>query len=484
LRIWCITGAFLVHLWCDFGVNLVQKQFPLGEVSVEQDDEPTEISMQPKLDEGLTEEKPLSQVATEVTDGSQVVQGSGNETSGGDEEGTPEGVLEESQMTPQVTKSQLSQTAAKDAGIKITAEKIRELQAHMEEILHRSKLLGQSHQFANWSKLLNPDATIKPRKGIGENVDVSSQVELDVVEETVSQKPNRDARYVSELVEREKDKDLCGALKKEILDILADNPMIEQYEVVFLYDHSQISRYHASAIYQRLAAIKNSKDIFLILRSPGGEVEPAYLISKMCNRYKRSKFVVGIPADAKSAATLLSLGADELHMGAMSELGPIDPQINDFPALAFSGALERITKLAHEYPGAATMLSQYLIGSSLDVRALGHYERITESATQYALRLLKSKLTSTDVNIEDVSALAAHFTNHYKDHNFVIDMDEACELFGAVGGDVVKADTDLYKTCHEVHRFIDLFHQVCAVKNINKRLIVIGDSFVLRSMDK
>ncbi|RKS23581.1 serine dehydrogenase proteinase [Pseudomonas sp. WPR_5_2] len=444
-------------------------------------DKPTESSMQPKLDEGLTQQAHLSEVADEVTDGSLVVQGSAHESRG--EEGG-EG-QEEIQITPPAAKSQPSEATPKYEGLRVSEENFRALLAQAEEIVNRAKLgASHAHQHGSWSKPFNLETTVKPRKAIGENADISGQVESDVVEETISQKPNRDAKYVAELVGREKDKDLCGALKKEILDILAENPGIVQYEVVFLYDHSQISRYHASAIYQKLAAIKNKKDIFLILRSPGGEVEPAYLISKMCNRYKLAKFVVGIPADAKSAATLLSLGADELHMGAMSELGPIDPQINDFPALAFSGALERITKLADEYPGAAKMLSQYLIGSSLDVRALGYYERITESAAQYASRLLKSKLTSTDVNIEAVSALAAHFTNHYKDHNFVIDIDEACELFAPLGGDVVKADTELYKTCHEVHRFIDLFHQVCAVKNLDKRLVVIGDSFVLRSTAK
>lgn len=477
----------MVRLWCDFGVNLVQKQFPLDEVSVAKVDKPTESSMRPKLDEGLSQQTNISEVADEATDGSPAMRGSAHESSGEEEGGTPEGVQENIQITPLVMKSQQSETTEKDEEFRVSAQNIRALLSQVEEIANRTKSLAASytHQFGGGSKHFGPEATVKPRKStIGENADISGQVESYVVEETSSQKPNRDARYVAELVDREKNKDLCGALKKEILDILQENPGIAQFEVVFLYDHSQISRYHASAIYQRLAAIKNKKDIFLILRSPGGEVEPAYLISKMCNRYKLAKFVVGIPADAKSAATLLSLGADELHMGAMSELGPIDPQINDFPALAFSGALERITKLAHQYPGAATMLSQYLIGSSLDVRALGHYERITESATQYASRLLKSKLTSTDVDIEAVSALAAHFTNHYKDHNFVIDMDEACELFGALGGDVVKADTELYKTCHEVHRFIDLFHQVCAVKNLDKRLVIIGDSFVLRSVAK
>ncbi len=448
-------------------------------------DKPAESSMQPKLDEGLAQQTELSEGVDEVTDGSPTGQGSAHE-SDSEEDGE---VQEEIQIPPPAAKTQPSEATVKGENLGFSGKNVKELLAQLAQLQEyvnhtKSQANLHAHPHGNWARIFSPEAVVKPKKAISENADISVQVESDVVEETISQKPNRDAKYVADLVEREKSKNLCEALKKEILDILAENPEIAQYEVVFLYDHSQISRYHASAIYQRLAAIKSPKDIFLILRSPGGEVEPAYLISKMCNRYKLAKFVVGIPADAKSAATLLSLGADELHMGAMSELGPIDPQINDFPALAFSGALERITKLAHQYPGAATMLSQYLIGSSLDVRALGHYERITESATQYASRLLKAKITSTDINMDVVSSLAAHFTNHYKDHNFVIDMDEACELFGVLGGDVVKSDTELYKTCHEVHRFIDLFHQVCAVKNLDKRLVVIGDTFVLRSTTK
>lgn len=54
--------------------------------------------------------------------------------------------------------------------------------------------------------------------------------------------------------------------------------------------------------------------------SDGGKIEPAYLISKTCKRLCKNKLVISIPRQAKSAATLISLGADELHMGLLSEL--------------------------------------------------------------------------------------------------------------------------------------------------------------------
>ncbi|MGH9894697.1 MAG: SDH family Clp fold serine proteinase, partial [bacterium] len=64
----------------------------------------------------------------------------------------------------------------------------------------------------------------------------------------------------------------------------------------------------------------------LILHSPGGFPQAA---EQMLN-YLRTQFDyirALVPLQAKSAATMLALGADEIVMGRHSELGPIDPQI-------------------------------------------------------------------------------------------------------------------------------------------------------------
>ncbi|UST80146.1 SDH family Clp fold serine proteinase [Pseudomonas siliginis] len=291
-----------------------------------------------------------------------------------------------------------------------------------------------------------------------------------------TEKKVRNAKYIGELITRTMtDAEIEKTLTLEINSMISEYGVLNDFEVIFLYDHQQISRNHSSAIYQSLSERKISKNILLILRSTGGEVEPAYLISKMCNRFKGgNKFFICIPAEAKSAATLLSLGADELHMGGMSELGPIDPQINDFPALAFSGTLEKITQLANKYPNAADMLAKYLIGSELDVRALGHYDRITESATQYATLLLQAKATSTNGSVTDCESLASHFTNHYKDHNFVIDIDEAQKLLGS---DMVRADTEVYSACHEIHKFLETVEQIMIFRLMNKRVVALGRNF-------
>lgn len=64
----------------------------------------------------------------------------------------------------------------------------------------------------------------------------------------------------------------------------------------------------------------------LIVHSPGGSPEAAEQIVE----YLRTQFDYircFVPLQAKSAATMIALGCDEIVMGHHSELGPIDPQI-------------------------------------------------------------------------------------------------------------------------------------------------------------
>lgn len=78
----------------------------------------------------------------------------------------------------------------------------------------------------------------------------------------------------------------------------------------------------------------------LIIHSPGGQVEAAAkMIEYMRHRYAHIRVIV--PMAAMSAATILACAADEIIMGAHSQLGPIDPQILMPTGAMASGALRR-----------------------------------------------------------------------------------------------------------------------------------------------
>lgn len=69
-----------------------------------------------------------------------------------------------------------------------------------------------------------------------------------------------------------------------------------------------------------------SKTIDMYLYSRGGDVSVPWRIASMIREFC-DEFNILIPYKAHSAATLLSLGADNIIMGRKAELGPIDPTL-------------------------------------------------------------------------------------------------------------------------------------------------------------
>jgi len=243
--------------------------------------------------------------------------------------------------------------------------------------------------------------------------------------------------------------DSLAALVSKHLEKLVQEAGLSDLEVVLLFDDKSISSWHSNRIYHAVKDLATSKrNILMIISSNGGEIEPAYLISKTCRRLAKKKFVISVPRKAKSAATLISLGAAEVHMGLLSELGPIDPQFNGFPALGLSNAMEKIAEISERCPSASDMLAKYLT-ENVSIAHLGLFERVNESAVQYAARLLQGKNLPHGQTPEN---LADHFTNHYKDHGFVIDADEAATLLGK---SVVKENTKEYELGNSIYEFLE-----------------------------
>jgi len=254
-------------------------------------------------------------------------------------------------------------------------------------------------------------------------------------------------------------------VRRQIEHILAPTGLAEEYDIVIFYDEAGIGHSDASRVYTALAASDPDKPNLLVLNSTGGDIAAAYLIAKLCRDYTKKSFEVAVPRQAKSAATLICCGADKIHMGSLSELGPIDPQFDGVPALALKHSVEHIAQLVSDYPQAANMFSNYL-SKSLKVESLGYYERVAESATQYAIRLLASRPKVESDN----PSIAHRLVYHYKDHGFVIDSREAIEIFGS---EVVACNTTEYDAANEMIRSLDLANWMCDSK-LQRRLTYIG----------
>jgi len=169
----------------------------------------------------------------------------------------------------------------------------------------------------------------------------------------------------------------------------------------------------------------------------------------------------------------VAIGADEIHMGPLGQLGPIDPQIGGLPALGVSQALRTIASVAQQYPGSADMLARYL-QMALTVEQIGYCDRISESAVQYAERLLSTKPNL----IPKAAAIAKELVHEYKDHGFVIDIEEARQHLGE---DWIKTDTPELKAAEAIYSLFDKVNFFLRLAK-SKRLVISGGAALASSI--
>lgn len=78
--------------------------------------------------------------------------------------------------------------------------------------------------------------------------------------------------------------------------------------------------------YRHLETFGDCRQIDLFLYTRGGDVLTPWRLAHLIREYT-PRFSVLVPFRCYSAGTLLCLGADEIVMGKMGELGPIDPSV-------------------------------------------------------------------------------------------------------------------------------------------------------------
>ena len=161
--------------------------------------------------------------------------------------------------------------------------------------------------------------------------------------------------------------------------------------------------------------------LFLILESPGGQIDTVAKIVHVCKEYF-DEFNVIVPSYAKSAATLICLAADNLFLGKSGELGPIDPQVMHplekgvyFPALSIKDAIEFIESSKDEIVkiGLTEKIDPYLMGA---------YKRVLNLAEQY---LASANLIK---NSENSKEIINSLTQKYISHGYPIDLKECKDL--------------------------------------------------------
>jgi hypothetical protein len=112
--------------------------------------------------------------------------------------------------------------------------------------------------------------------------------------------------------------------------------------------------------------LDTDRPLHVLLASPGGDGEVALRMVRAM-QLRCTELTVIVPDQAKSAATLMCLGADRILMGPAGDLGPVDPQLpgdTDWNLVsckdlvrAVAEAEARVIRAPDAYPLFASLLS-------------------------------------------------------------------------------------------------------------------------------
>jgi ClpP class serine protease len=181
------------------------------------------------------------------------------------------------------------------------------------------------------------------------------------------------------------------------------------------------------------------QDLHLVLASPGGDGETAVRLVRSAQARCRQLSVI-VPDQAKSAATLLAMGAHHILMGPTSDLGPVDPQFRMAKGelvsakgiiAAVDDAEQRVQAKPETFPLHASLLS--------DVTSIMVQQAREELARTDEL-LLEALRSCPDRDADTVQELAAKLhdplVEEKSSHGAIFSAEDAAEL----GLPVVQVD--------------------------------------------
>jgi Serine dehydrogenase proteinase len=175
-------------------------------------------------------------------------------------------------------------------------------------------------------------------------------------------------------------------------------------------------------------------DLDFMLHTGGGDIDAAEkLISVVRTCVGSGRLRMIVPDYAKSAGTLMALGADEILMSDTSELGPIDPQItlddgngNLIPhsVQSYLDAYAAHSSVLQKDPN--NIAARIMLGK-LDPATLKVFEAVRERARRFAETQLKRGMCAATGNYTAAAAKLID-TNKWLTHGQMIGWQDATDI--------------------------------------------------------
>lgn len=185
----------------------------------------------------------------------------------------------------------------------------------------------------------------------------------------------------------------------------------------------------AQAFRALLAGQTQVDTLFLCLTSSGGSGEASLRIAGLLRQHCR-RLVALIPAHAESAATMLALAAEEIHLAPLANLGPVDTALRH-PLVPVNASG---TKVAVGQDELARIIDLWRRENTAEggnpYKALYPYVHplvigAVDRATSLSLRLCDELMAYHDQNTDHRRAVAEALVNGFPSHSYPILLSEA-----------------------------------------------------------
>jgi len=207
--------------------------------------------------------------------------------------------------------------------------------------------------------------------------------------------------------------------------------MIHRQENIGLFGipfYRFISIEDSEEVLRAIRSAPKDRPIDLVIHTPGGLVLAATQIAKALHDHPAETRVI-VPHYAMSGGTLIALAADKIIMDPHAVLGPVDPQLDKYPAPSIVRAVER--------KGVEGVDDETLILADVAEKAIAQVR-------DFIYNLLKDRYGD-----EKARELARTLTEGRWTHDYPITYEQALELGLPVSTDVPR----------EVYALMDLYRQ-------------------------
>lgn len=184
------------------------------------------------------------------------------------------------------------------------------------------------------------------------------------------------------------------------------------------------------ALYEHCQEIGRTPRLDVLLHGRGGIVNAARRIALLLRQHADHLAFI-VPFHCQSAATLLTLCADEIVAGELALFSPIDPQLNGADGSAFSGLdIKLFGAMAERWFGLdaseARQQSLALLVGSVFPPSLTAFYRTTLELAQIGEELLAYQLPDRDAAFR--RQVIDQLMSSYHSHNYALTGDEMARL--------------------------------------------------------